>query len=154
MKEVEVQKLIVDAVREAGGAAHKLSNRFSIGVPDLLIKLPRNSTIADLFPAMLMEVKLEKYADVNKLAERGKTTMPDVTVPQHSFLTDYAKAGMLAGVMTFIVDRRGLRGLWLCVAPPFKKGHEIRLADFAPCGGHQDRNRMIVETLKQFAREK
>lgn len=159
MIETEVQKLVIDAVRAAGGAAHKLSHRFNVGVVDLLVKLGHYEGLLlspkQTSPAMLLEVKLDKIKDVNQRVERDPnfTITPDVTVPQHSFLTAYAKAGMMCGVMSFVEDHRGKRGLWLKIerVPGYKVGDGLALINYAPCGGHQDRDQIIIETLKQFA---
>lgn len=159
MIETEVQKLVIDAVRTAGGAAHKLSHRFNVGVADLLVKLNdeykpsglRGHDSTRYFPAMLLEAKLDKIKNVAD--KPNHPIVPDVTVPQHSFLTAYAKAGMVCGVMSFIEDRRGRRGLWLQIVdvPWFKVGTALRLGDYTPCGGHQDRDANIVRMLKEFA---
>lgn len=101
MKELDCQKLIVDAVREHGGMAHKMAHRFLVGVADLLVKLPG-------YPAAIIEVKLEQ------LRTGGKTTLitPDVTVLQDKFIKNYYNAGMTAGVASFIeYDRKGIRRL-------------------------------------------
>lgn len=122
MKEVQAQSLVIDAVRAFDGAAHKLSNRFMIGVPDLLIALSAH-------PPMLMEVKLEQRAA--GFAERtNHPVMPGVTVPQHSFLTQYAKAGMLCGVMSFVEEaHKGKRGLWLQIVKVAGYDKSYRVGD-------------------------
>src|SRR5215207_7353826 len=97
MKELALQKLICDIVnREHGGFARKLSHRFLVGVSDLLIKLPG-------LPTALIEVKCEN-CPVNK-----KTVTLDVTVPQRRFLRDAASAGMIAGIFSFLDDKRNRR---------------------------------------------
>lgn len=96
MKETDYQKFVLDIVREAGGAGHKLSNRFLVGVSDLLIKLPGRN-------AALIEVKLAKFAP---------STSPDhefdlgVTVLQREFLKKYHEAGMRVGVLSFVEHGR------------------------------------------------
>lgn len=96
MREVDYQKFVLDIIREAGGAGHKLSSRFLIGVSDLLIKLPGRE-------AALIEVKLAKFAP---------STKPDhefdlgVTVLQREFLKKYHKAGMRVGVLSFVEHGR------------------------------------------------
>lgn len=101
MKETACQSLMIDAVRANGGAAHKLSNRFLVGVSDLLVKLPAR-------PAMLLEVKLNKFSS---LTDDGHGFMLDVTKLQDDFLRRYARAGMLCAVASFVQigsDRRCL----------------------------------------------
>lgn len=93
MLETALQKDVIDAVREAGGEASKLSNRFLIGVSDLLVKFP------DL-PAMLVEVKKDVYPVAT---DRVKI---DLTPKQLQFLRGFDRAGMTCGVLSFLYDRR------------------------------------------------
>lgn len=93
IKETDVQLDVVHAVQEAGGAATKLSNRFLVGVVDLLVKLPDR-------PAMLVEVK--KYG----VPARSDTVSLDVTLKQWQFLYDYRRAGMAAGVLAVLIGRK------------------------------------------------
>lgn len=97
MNELQAQSLVIQSVRNAGGAANKLSNRFMIGVADLLVKLP-------VYPALLVEVKLQRVGRTTKDAHQFEL---DVTVPQRKFLLDYHKAGMHTCVLSF-VERGGL----------------------------------------------
>lgn len=99
MNELGYQKLIIDVVRDAGGAAFKLSNRFLIGVPDLLVKLPRCE-------AALLEVKL------NPFPKKSPTIRLAVTRPQELFLQKFRKAGMITGYVSILRD--GTRfGIWV-----------------------------------------
>lgn len=91
MKELDCQKLVVDVVRANGGAAHKLSHRFLVGVCDLLVKFPSA-------PATLLEAKLAKL----KRLDPQHTIELAVTVPQIQFLRAYRKVGMRCGVLSFI----------------------------------------------------
>lgn len=100
MKETFVQRRVIEAVQSQGGAAHKLSNRFMAGVPDLLVKLPR-------YPAALLEVKIDKHP------VKSTTVTLGVTKLQETFLEKYEKAGMATGVMAFLQHRRDLYvSLW------------------------------------------
>lgn len=91
MLETACQQLVIDAVKEAGGAGLKFNNRFLIGVCDLLIQMPT------LRPMFLEAKKRELGADTeNHVWEL------DVTYKQKSFLADWHKAGMLTGVASFI----------------------------------------------------
>jgi hypothetical protein len=101
MKEIELQTDIINAVRQHGGAAHKLSHRFSVGVVDLLAKPPYE-------PARLIEVKL------NERPARLDTPITlDITRPQVEFLQDYYNSGMIAGVLSLVFDRKkGKRLMW------------------------------------------
>lgn len=105
MNELAAQSFVVDAVCNAGGAAHKMSNRFLIGVADLSVKLPSR-------PCMFVEVKLEHIGRTTKPAHQFKL---DVTVPQSKFLLKYQKAGMSVCVLSF-VERGGLGRRGLSVA--------------------------------------
>jgi len=142
MIETQAQKHVIDAVKAHGGAAHKLSNRFSVGVSDLLIKLPG-------LPAMLMEAKLDHRANV---LHPQSPVMPDVTVPQHSFLTSYAEAGMVCGVMSFVEEaRKGKRGLWLQVVrvPGFRPGDALRPDWYVQLAPLNLFDQLIVDALKE-----
>lgn len=92
MREIQYQSLVLDVVRDAGGAGHKLSNRFLVGVADLLIKLPGREPV-------LVEVKLAKFA---KSTKDGHEFDVGVTVPQLEFLKKYHNAGMKTGVLSFV----------------------------------------------------
>lgn len=90
MNELQFQSRCIRAVREHGGAAHKLSNRFMVGVSDLLVKLPNCA-------AMLVEVKLAKFKTTQE-----RTFRLQVTKPQEVFLASYDRAGMLCAVLSVI----------------------------------------------------
>lgn len=92
MKETDYQKFVLDIVRDAGGAGHKLSSRFLVGVSDLLVKLPGRE-------AALIEVKLAKFAP--KTSGDHEFDL-GVTVLQREFLKKYDKAGMIVGVLSFV----------------------------------------------------
>lgn len=107
MNELGMQALIVDAVNGAGGFARKLSNRFLVGVVDLLVKLPD-------YPAGVLEVKQRDLPKNTELAWKL-----DVTGPQVRFLRDAHAAGMPAGVASFMhrrgsgpLERRLHLGVW------------------------------------------
>lgn len=89
ISELSLQKDVVDAVREAGGFAFKLTNRFTVGVADLLVKLPGEAT-------RMVEVKFRKdYKNVAAIVKFKITPM------QRSFLTKYRDAGGQGGLMVF-----------------------------------------------------
>ena len=105
MIETEMQQLIIDAVKRRGGFAVKLSNRFLVGVVDLLVKLPR-------YPAGLLECKRYDYAGKEAVAEFDLA----VTGPQQRFLRDADAAGMPCGVASFTQRRNfGVRSLGLAI---------------------------------------
>jgi hypothetical protein len=93
MKEIDTQSEMIEACVEAGGAGHKLSNRFMVGVSDLLIKLPN-------WPACLIEVKMDEAP-----VTRGSVALRP-TVPQLRFLRKYADAGMITGVASCVTKDR------------------------------------------------
>lgn len=91
MNELDCQKLVVDAVKEAGGQALKLQNRFLVGVVDLLVKLP------DCHPMWLEAKKIDLSAKtVNHAWDVG------CTKKQKDFLSDWHYAGMWTGVASFV----------------------------------------------------
>ena len=104
MQELDLQNRVVKAVRASqGGAAHKLSHRFLVGVPDLLIKVPK-------YPVMIVEVKKNERPKV-----QDHVTL-DLTVNQERFLAQWATAGVMCGVMSFLYRIRP-RGLWVQLLP-------------------------------------
>lgn len=103
MKETEMQQLIVDAVNDDGGKAYKMSNRFMIGVSDLIIKMPG-------YQAGFMEIKRNDVAA--STLKRGISVKLDLSALQIRFLEDFQKAGMPAGVGAFLqISGEGLRTL-------------------------------------------
>lgn len=87
--ELRLQSLVVRAVNSHGGFAFKLSNRFLVGVPDLLIHLPNTGT-------GIWEVK---SCEMGKLREQFTLK---VTPLQDKFLRVMSKAGGTCGVISFI----------------------------------------------------
>lgn len=98
MNELEVQTKIRRAVEDAGGAAHKLSTPFKVGISDLLVKLTN-------CPAALLEVKLAKYG---KAVRPDHLVKLDVTHNQDKFLERFAAAGMTCGVVSSLQIGRKL----------------------------------------------
>lgn len=85
MKETDLQSKVVDSIREMGGFAQKCSNRFLIGVPDVLCQLPG-------FQASFWEVKKSP----------SKWQMPNPTPKQKQWLRDFTRAGGFGGVIYFM----------------------------------------------------
>lgn len=162
MIETKVQTLVIEAVRAHGGEARKLSNRFNIGVCDLLIKLgggqelTERGGVQDFYPAMLMEVKLDKRV-IGFAARMNAPVAPAVTVPQHSFLTAFARAGMLCGVMSFVEEaHRGKRGLWLQIVRvgpghDYRPGWSLRPDHYTKLEPLNLFDQVMVDMLKEFA---
>ena len=95
MLEVQLQKLIIDAMQEGGaGDGVKIANRFSVGYSDLLIKQAN-------VPAFLMEVKQVEYADP-RVPRKFKL---DLTTPQKAFLRRFHRVGMFTCVGSFVQGR-------------------------------------------------
>lgn len=96
MRELQAQSLVVKAVREHGGVAFKMANRFLVGVSDLFVQLPRCHTY--LWEAKLLKAKFDpdEIYDVT------------VTPKQRHFICDVLKAGGRAGTMSFIQDQHDL----------------------------------------------
>lgn len=106
MNELAMQALVVKTVNDAGGFAMKLSHRFLVGVPDLLVKLGPTQ-------AGVLEVKRH---DLSPIGVRAN--MPfrlDVTPAQRRYLRDADRGGMPSGVMSFIQTGRGASSLLLQV---------------------------------------
>ena len=94
MKELGAQKLVVDAVEDGGGYGTKMSNRFTIGILDLLLKLPG-------IEILYLEAKLRecpKTLDVVKL---------DFTELQKKHAKASWKAGTLSGGISFLTKKNG-----------------------------------------------
>ena len=97
-KELTLQSEICKSVRAQGGYAVKLSHRFAVGVPDLLIRMPHVS-------AMLIEVK-----DLGMVTDKFDLKVPvtpkqreelkkfsEVSGPSHSVLE--SAAAVLVGLI-------------------------------------------------------
>lgn len=95
MKEIDLQKLICDAVNERGGFAFKMSHRFLVGVPDLFVQ--------PYFSArpFFLEVK-------HRTSWPKEDFKLDVTKLQDQFLRRAHSAGMDCGVASFIKTRGSL----------------------------------------------
>lgn len=109
MLEIDCQSMVIDIVRARGGYAHKLSNRFLIGVADLSIQIPGLRHV-------WAEVKLNKFRQAPFEFGNFKFKL-DVTRLQHKFLYNYQRAGAKCGILSFVeIGGRGKLGLhvaWL-----------------------------------------
>src|ERR1700679_2322586 len=99
MIETECQSLVVAAVKEVGGQALKLNNRFLVGVVDLFLKLP------DTQP-MWLEAKLHKFS-ASTIARGYHIADIGCTHKQKQWLRDWGYAGMLTGVVSFVMEQGG-----------------------------------------------
>jgi len=95
MKELAFQSLIAKAAREVGGFAHKMSSRFLVGVPDLLLQLPSKYT-------GMWEVKID---DMPKM--KSEIT-PAVTPLQLKWLREYINSDGVGGVISGVRSDKGL----------------------------------------------
>ena len=93
MNELKFQSELVKAALAEGGYAHKLSNRFLAGIPDLLVKLPDYS-------ACLIECKHIR----RKHRSDYVTFTPKVTALQNINMLDFQKAGGASGLAVLIED--------------------------------------------------
>lgn len=89
MKELEFQTLVRKAVEYEGGYGLKMSNRFLVGVPDLLLHLPG-------LPTMVMEAKFDRVTSTIKRYALVLTPRQALTLRQ------MAGAGMLAGAVSLL----------------------------------------------------
>ena len=89
LKEVDLQAKVKDAIIEMGGFSMKMSNRFLIGVPDLLCKLPN-------YPTSFWEVKRVPF-----IREKIKA---DATLNQKKWLRDFERAGGFGGLICFVMQ--------------------------------------------------
>lgn len=96
MRELQAQSLVVKAVKEHGGVAFKMANRFLVGVSDLFVQLPGCHSY-------LWEVKLAK-GHPNSQANM----VVNVTSMQAKFIEDVNKSGGKAGVISFVQNKHDM----------------------------------------------
>lgn len=107
MNELALQKLMCDAVNDAGGYAVKRNNRFMVGIVDLLVKLPQQrsvnfaSSVKDNPPAGILEVKQRQWPKSDAPFEL------DLTHMQMRDLQRAHDAGMPTGIASFLCDGSG-----------------------------------------------
>lgn len=113
MNELDMQKYVVDSVNHAGGFAFKMSHRFLVGVPDLLVKLPTEY--------LKMQMENKRPAGILEVKQRDKPKSDiefglDVTPQQRHFLIRARQAGMPTGVISFMQERgKGVKGLHMAI---------------------------------------
>jgi len=93
--ELSIQSSLVKEAFALGGYALKMSNRFLVGVPDLLVHLPAS-------PTVIVEIKLA-------VAPTRLTTpiSVDLTVQQRYTLQKMQKAGVKSGWCLFVANKSG-----------------------------------------------
>lgn len=134
--EVDYQKLICDVVKEAGGFGKKLSNRFLVGVPDLLLLHP------DWTPG-IYEVKL------NKKPIRKDIVNLEVTVPQENFLRAIEPMNMIAAVFSILRDGNDFGVAIKTITCFDKRRIQIAVNDYI-WKHYADRKAIIWHALWQF----
>jgi hypothetical protein len=148
MIETEAQQLLIEAVQEGGGRGLKFNNRFVIGIPDLLIKMQG-------VEPMILEAKLHKFArstlDAGYLIKNvGCTKL------QRDQLRDWGFAGILTGVVSFVMEQEGdVRSLRMALYSYNDMGNShwsVHTNDHKPLGEKSERLTNIREQLIAFAR--
>lgn len=140
MKETELQRFTCDALRLHGGDGHVMSNRFLVGVADLLVKLP-------LRPAAFIEVKQKTGTNLD-----AREFTLDVTVPQKTFLRKFHAVGMRAGVLSFLQNggRRELYAAVFALDGLEAVGYRVSPQSHDALGGKGERERKLVELIERF----
>lgn len=147
MNELDCQKLLVDAVEEVGGCGVLFNNRFIVGVPDLLLQIPGHG-------AMILEAKLFKFS-AKTLAAGHLIENVGATAKQKMYLRDWGHAGMLTGVVSFVMEQgadvRSLRmGVW-SYAEMVTFNWSVRTQDHHALGDKSERMLNIRQQLIGFA---
>lgn len=147
MIETDCQKLLVAAVEEVGGRGILFNNRFVIGIPDLLIKLPSHQP-------MILEAKLHKFSAKtlsagHPIADIGATKL------QKDQLRDWTYAGMLTGVVSFVMETGGdVRSLQMALyshEEMLRRQWSAHTNDHVPLGEKSERMTKMRELLMEFA---
>ena len=98
--ELTLQRKLIEETNRLGGYAQKLSNRFLVGVPDLLLHLPG-------LPTAFIECKLEV------LPARPTTPIKiNLSPQQRAVLKKMQAADMVAGWCVFVANKSGSNPDW------------------------------------------
>lgn len=147
MIETDCQKLLVAAAEEVGGRGILFNNRFVIGIPDLLIKLPS-------YQPMILEAKLHKFS-ARTLALSYQIADIGATKLQKDQLRDWSYAGMLTGVVSFIMetgaDVRSLRMALYSHSQMLTSDWSANILDHTQLGEKSERMTKMRELLMGFA---
>lgn len=147
MIETDCQKLTIQAVEEEGGRGLAFNNRFVIGIPDLLLKMPGH-------PPMILEAKLHKFAASTieagyLIANIGCTKL------QRDQLRDWGYAGMLTGVVSFVMQIDGdVRSLMMALyshEEMLDRKWSVHTDSHRPLGEKSERLTNIRQQLIEFA---
>lgn len=92
MNEIDFQTLIINSIKNEGGYGRKLSHRFLVGIPDLLLKLAPYGTRSLL---VLAEVKLLRVSEKYDLRREPKI---GITPRQTQELIKFENSCIIVGV--------------------------------------------------------
>lgn len=146
MIETECQQLVIDAVVANGGCGLKFNNRFIIGVVDLLLQIPGHG-------AMVLEAKLHKFS-ASTLAAGHHIADIGCTAKQKMYLRDWREAGMLTGVVSFVMEQeRDVRSLRMAIYSHndmLNMDWSVHTSDHRPLGEKSERFTNIMQQLIEF----
>lgn len=148
MKETDCQKLMVDAVQDGdiGGRGLAFNNRFIVGIPDLLLKLPGIEPV--ILEAKLFSFSHKTIENGHRIADIGATKL------QKDQLRDWGYAGILTGVALFILPVGGnVSDLMMVIHSRGKMeddGWSAHTDDFKPLGSKHERLQNIRQQLIDF----
>lgn len=146
MIETECQQLVIDAVKEVGGRGIKFNNRFVVGIPDLLIKLLSHQPV-------ILEAKLHKFS-ARTLAAGYHIVDIGATKLQKDQLRDWAYAGMLTGVVSFVMetgaDIRSLRMALYSYEEMLKRHWSAHTNDHVALGEKPERMTKMRQLLMEL----
>lgn len=98
--ELQLQRKLIEATEKERGYGLKMSSRFLVGVPDLLLHIPG-------LPTVIIECKLEVLP--------SKPTTPirvNLSPQQRVVLKKMQSAGMAAGWVVFVANKAGANPDW------------------------------------------
>lgn len=100
MNELQLQRRLIQQVKSEGGAGRKQSNRFTVGVPDLLLSLEQPEAFRSLNRAnglarTLVEAEVKILHYTRAIPDRAKL---DATKMQKASLRDFVVGVFIVGV--------------------------------------------------------
>ena len=142
VKELDMQRALIQAAREGGGWARKWASDSQVGMPDLIIKVPE-------FAVVFMEVKYHR----GKFVRGWKIP---ITSRQRSELVHWHNAGAHATIG--VIEDGGSRDRWLWLCNPWSThiGGKTVLGNVTrrqmPYGGPTDLRGVFVEHFSKHWR--
>lgn len=116
-RELDIQREICQSVRREGGWAKKLTNRFTIGIPDLLIaRFPSIPFIAEVKDLGQVRDTFSRKLDVTEKQSHELRTFDQAISDPHADATNHAAAKRYAAVV--LVGWAWGRDRWLAMLPP------------------------------------